>query len=735
MVHNNVSLTVSQDEAAKVDDEVKRRLLGSKKLSLVVDLDQTIIHATVDPTVAEWQQDEENPNHDAVKDVRAFLLKDEGPGSKGSCWYYIKLRPGLKEFLENVAKLYELHIYTMGTRQYAKNIADIIDPAHKVFGDRILSRDESGSMTAKNLQRLFPVDTKMVVIIDDRGDVWKWSPNLIKVTPYDFFVGIGDINSSFLPKKPALRTSIKSVTAVTPPPHDDSTERATKAKAESKTNGVEHVNATGLMDSPIDTRASPLEQLVAMSGSDDSAVREAQTSDQTATLNVQMEERPLAQKQKQLEAEEIAAEANATKEGATNTNTSSASSDEASDGDRPRHNLLQDHDRELYYLEESLRSVHTAFFQAYSQQMNAAKGGRVAKLMGGQKITPTEKTDLDLIPDIKAILPAVKSKVLGGTVIVFSGIVPLGMDVASADIAILARSFGARIDEDVSRSTTHVVAARNRTQKVRAAVRRGRGRIKIVSPQWLLESISSWQRQDEQPHLLDVEEGKNFPTEDDDVLSLSESDASESDEASDAFTINSVHGKLVRPSLSLSIKSSANTAEDEESDLEGIAPLETNVDDKSPVGGTSEDWSAMHDELADFLGSDADDDDDEDADEDEDGGNESEASVKPPTSRRGTKRARGAEGDESDSGSDNGARHGGKKQACGPTLPTSLSQENFAEQDDYVDEEGDEKEHGAADNDDDAAKEGDGWSDFEDEDFEAELERAGSEERPEEGDD
>ena len=171
MVHNNVSLTVSQDEATKADDEAKRRLLASKKLSLVVDLDQTIIHATVDPTVADWQKDEDNPNHNAVKDVRSFLLKDDGPEKKG-CWYYIKLRPNLEDFLENVSKIYELHIYTMGTRAYAKNIADIIDPEHKIFGDRILSRDESGSMTAKNLQRLFPVDTKMVVIIDDRGDVW-----------------------------------------------------------------------------------------------------------------------------------------------------------------------------------------------------------------------------------------------------------------------------------------------------------------------------------------------------------------------------------------------------------------------------------------------------------------------------------------------------------------------------------------------------------------------------------
>lgn len=38
-------------------------------------------------------------------------------------------------------------------------------------------------MTRKSLQRLFPCDTNMVVIIDDRADVWDGSPNLVKVIP------------------------------------------------------------------------------------------------------------------------------------------------------------------------------------------------------------------------------------------------------------------------------------------------------------------------------------------------------------------------------------------------------------------------------------------------------------------------------------------------------------------------------------------------------------------------
>ncbi|KAH7327739.1 FCP1-like phosphatase [Stachybotrys elegans] len=206
MTHDQTGLMVSASVAQKAEHETQRRLLRQRKLSLVVDLDQTIIHACIEPTIGEWQRDPNNPNHAAVKDVRSFQL-DDGPKGFGAngCTYYIKLRPGLADFLDEVSRMYELHVYTMGTRAYAQAIASIVDPEKKLFGNRVISRDENGSITAKSLQRLFPVSTDMVVIIDDRADVWPYNrPNLIKVVPYDFFKGIGDINSSFLPKRQDL---------------------------------------------------------------------------------------------------------------------------------------------------------------------------------------------------------------------------------------------------------------------------------------------------------------------------------------------------------------------------------------------------------------------------------------------------------------------------------------------------------------------------------------------------
>ena len=722
MVHNNVSLTISENEAARADDEAKRRLLASKKLSLVVDLDQTIIQATVDPTVADWQKDENNPNHDAVKDVRAFLLKDDGPGNRG-CWYYIKLRPGLKDFLENISKIYELHIYTMGTRAYAKNIADIIDPEHKIFGDRILSRDESGSSTAKNLQRLFPVDTKMVVIIDDRGDVWKWSPNLIKVTPYDFFVGIGDINSSFLPKKPGPKTSQRAATFANTP--RDTQEGDAEEVPQPKTNGsprqVMETHPTEVLETPRADTASPLEQLVAMGGGDDPATRQAQTTRQDEALAAQFEDRPLLQKQKQLEAEDAATETTAAKEDG-DSGSASPLSDDSSDSDKPKHNLLQDHDRELFQLEESLYKVHSEFYDIYYRQLSAAQGGRLGQLRGGQKRKlPSDKSDLDLVPDIKTVLPSVKSRVLTGVVLVFSGIVPLGVDIGSTDSAILAKSFGAQIEDNVGRSTTHVVAARNRTLKVRKAIKRGKGRIKVVNPQWLTDAINCWSKIDERPYLLDTE-GKNGSHEDDDdILSESESPAaSESGEETD------ISSRPSKPILTLKTKSNKSHIGTDESDVEDFALSELDVDEASPVGGTNEDWSGMNDELAEFLGSDA-----EDSDGDSVASGDTNGSSK--LGMRGKKRGR----DENDSGGeseDGGAGKVKKKPVLGSGL-TSLSQTTMAESDEDEDKQNGGDDEAGLEGAENGAKEeqvqeeekvGDGWSEFEDE-LERELEKDGSE--------
>jgi len=54
MTHSANGPTVSLEEARRLEQETAEHLLKSQKLTLIVDLDQTIVHATVDPTVGDW---------------------------------------------------------------------------------------------------------------------------------------------------------------------------------------------------------------------------------------------------------------------------------------------------------------------------------------------------------------------------------------------------------------------------------------------------------------------------------------------------------------------------------------------------------------------------------------------------------------------------------------------------------------------------------------------------------
>lgn len=664
-VHGHTQLLVSQNEASRADEEAKRRLLDTRKLSLVVDLDQTIIQATVDPTVAEWQKDPSNPNYDAVKDVRAFQLVDDAPGVRG-CWYYIKLRPGLEEFLEELSKKYEMHIYTMGTRAYAENISKLVDPDRKYFGDRILSRDESGSMTAKNLKRLFPVDSKMVVIIDDRGDVWNWSPNLIKVSAFDFFVGIGDINSSFLPKRPGMDTK--------PPP----AAKIEKAESETSVNGSsdgEKSAAASTAPSPASTapstpptangEASAVDRIVSMAGKQDSGSIKEKSEEQEEQIANQMADRPLAQKQKILDAAEEEAKTSPAAEAAAELLSEDGQKKDEAIEHHPkyRHNLLQDDDTELQHLGRNLSSIHEAYFDEYEREAVGNKGGRVAELRPGH----SKKRSMDHlrnIPDVAVLMAVIKAQVLNGVSIVFTGVVPLGVNIDTHDTAVWAKSFGATVEQNVSKRTTHVIASPDRrTMKVKQAVKRGR--IAIVSQPWLFACFTQWQKVDEKPYRIHTEEtnGSTSPalpdSFDKNELLLSESDeeaAKTEDEAETPSGNNTPNGL---PPLN----TDTDMEELEQHSPTGESPTETEG---------AQDWEGINDELAEFLGSDADDDSDTESVRSERSG------LRTPPSQR--KRKRDAlddgvmtDGESDTDGTDSGSRlQQRKKKATART--TSLAQ-------------------------------------------------------------
>lgn len=179
-LHNTTNLKLSVEEAQKQSTASLTRLMSEKRLSLVIDLDQTILHATT-------QIDPQLLLPDSSEEIHTIHI--------ASCPHYIKLRPHLRTFLARMLPLFEMHIYTMGSREYAKRIVALIDEEGLFFGDRVVTRDENDLALSKSLKRIFPVNEHIAVIIDDRIDVWGNCPNLVQVKPYCFFRGVGDIHA------------------------------------------------------------------------------------------------------------------------------------------------------------------------------------------------------------------------------------------------------------------------------------------------------------------------------------------------------------------------------------------------------------------------------------------------------------------------------------------------------------------------------------------------------------
>ena len=75
--------------------------------------------------------------------------------SPGTVQMWTKLRPGVRPFLARAAQLFELHICTMGDRDYAVQMAALLDPTRRLFAERIIS-SVSATRFARTLYLLRP---------------------------------------------------------------------------------------------------------------------------------------------------------------------------------------------------------------------------------------------------------------------------------------------------------------------------------------------------------------------------------------------------------------------------------------------------------------------------------------------------------------------------------------------------------------------------------------------------
>lgn len=192
MIHHVPELIVTSELANELGDRDKANLLRNRKLILLCDLDQTLVHTSDRPP---------KPEEDSAEIERYMINRTQ---------FYTKIRPHAKDFIESLSKLYELSVVTYGHRIYAHAIARILDPNSLYFGHRILSRNEllSEKYKSRNIKSIFPRSDELIVIIDDRTDVWMHLDSLIHVKPYTYFTQVGDINAP--PQIPTMEPRVEN---------------------------------------------------------------------------------------------------------------------------------------------------------------------------------------------------------------------------------------------------------------------------------------------------------------------------------------------------------------------------------------------------------------------------------------------------------------------------------------------------------------------------------------------
>ncbi|XP_065876890.1 nuclear envelope morphology protein 1 isoform X2 [Euphorbia lathyris] len=131
----------------------------TKSITLVLDLDETLVHSTL----------EHCDDADFTFTV-FFNLKEHT--------VYVKQRPHLHTFLERVAEMFEIVIFTASQSIYAAQLLDILDPDQKIISRRVYREScifTDGSYT-KDLTVL-GVDLAKVAIIDNSPQVFSLQVN------------------------------------------------------------------------------------------------------------------------------------------------------------------------------------------------------------------------------------------------------------------------------------------------------------------------------------------------------------------------------------------------------------------------------------------------------------------------------------------------------------------------------------------------------------------------------
>ncbi|ONK63367.1 uncharacterized protein A4U43_C07F14360 [Asparagus officinalis] len=154
-------------------------VLKEKKLILVLDLDNTLLHSVEDGSLS--SEDE------YLIQLREFVEDDRDRSVFRWSGMVTKLRPRVRAFLKQASAMYDMYVYTMGSREYASQMTEFLDPEGVYFKNKVLSREDCTAPNQKGLDVVLG-EERAVVIIDDSRTVWRrHTRNQIEIKAYHFF--------------------------------------------------------------------------------------------------------------------------------------------------------------------------------------------------------------------------------------------------------------------------------------------------------------------------------------------------------------------------------------------------------------------------------------------------------------------------------------------------------------------------------------------------------------------
>lgn len=158
-------------------------LLRARKLTLVLDLDHTLLNSTGLNDLSPIEEGHGITRRMGDDPGKGLFRLDSIPYGM-----LTKLRPFVRGFLEQASAMFEIYVYTLGDQDYARAAAKLLDPDGVYFGRRIVSSNESTRPDRKSLDVIPGADPGAVVILDDTDYVWpEHQDNLILMDRYIYF--------------------------------------------------------------------------------------------------------------------------------------------------------------------------------------------------------------------------------------------------------------------------------------------------------------------------------------------------------------------------------------------------------------------------------------------------------------------------------------------------------------------------------------------------------------------